>query len=150
MPKKIVEEDYKIEQDRILVAITEAAQGVTEWLDNANCGDLDTNDFFLDKSTGVSDDILKLCLGCTVRKECIEMIGSFELFDKRYGKGVFAGMSGNARATHILPYPKEEWEQRSADYIEHKLLIRSRDYANKKKRERNARAKERIKNAQVQ
>ena len=149
MSNTINDEDYKAETDKVLNTITEAAQGVSEWLDYANCADFDTNDFFSEGNSGLTDEILKACLGCTVRKECIEMIGSFEQADGRPGKGIFAGMPGNARNTYILPYPKDEWEQRSREFIEHKLHIRSKEYANQKKKERRARAKEREKNAQV-
>jgi hypothetical protein len=143
MPKKLLEEDFSLETDRVLDIITQSTKGVNDWLDKANCADIETDEFFLELNKGASEEVLRACLNCSVRKECIEMIGTFEILDKRPGKGIFAGMSGNARATYILPYAKEEWEARTKEYIENKLFVRSKEYLNQKKRERRLRAKAR-------
>lgn len=147
MSRKETEEDFKAETDRVLNTITEAAQGVNEWLSNTNCADMDVSEFFTEKNNGTPEHILKACLGCTVRKECIEMIGTFEKQDGRPGKGIFAGLSGNARGTYILPYPKEEWEERSEQYIKKKLLVRSKDYQNELRKIQRKKLRERAKNA---
>jgi len=79
----------------------EAAAKDTKWLNYANCREYDTDLMFdmqklLDKETEIK--VLDSCSLCPVRRDCFDMIMSFESAqEKLNGHGLFAGLKPTQR-----------------------------------------------------
>lgn len=76
-----------------------ASQHQPEWLNQAACQEMDLDEFFeYDEQVGPSQAVLKACLSCQVREQCLDTILSFESnLGANRGKGVFAGMNPTVR-----------------------------------------------------
>ena len=64
------------------------------WLDDAACADRNINDFFVEAGHVIAEDILEVCRGCPVRKQCLEVA-----YDQRFNitGGYFGGLSPGQR-----------------------------------------------------
>jgi len=62
------------------------------WLNNTACADLTIGHFFVEAGHAISEDVLNVCRGCPVRRECLE-----HAYDMGIGGGYFGGMSPGQR-----------------------------------------------------
>lgn len=65
-----------------------------DWLDDANCQDLDVGDFFVQAGHVISEDILNICRSCPVRVQCVK-----HAYDDKLNitGGYFGGLSPGQR-----------------------------------------------------
>ena len=110
----------------------EAAAKDTKWLNYANCREYDTDLMFdmqklLDKETEIK--VLDSCSLCPVRRDCFDMIMSFESAqEKLNGHGLFAGLKPTQRVIIKNKYKNiEDQYKASTIYINTRLSqLRSR------------------------
>jgi len=62
------------------------------WLNNTACTDLTIGHFFVEAGHAISEDVLNVCRGCPVRRECLE-----HAYAMGIGGGYFGGMSPGQR-----------------------------------------------------
>lgn len=62
------------------------------WLNNTACTDLTIGHFFVEAGHAISEDVLNVCRGCGVRRECLE-----HAYAMGIGGGYFGGMSPGQR-----------------------------------------------------
>jgi len=62
------------------------------WLNNTACTDLTIGHFFVEAGHAISEDVLNVCRGCVVRRECLE-----HAYAMGIGGGYFGGMSPGQR-----------------------------------------------------
>jgi hypothetical protein len=63
-----------------------------DWLNDANCKDLDINDFFVEAGHVIEDATLNTCRSCPVRRECI-----IHAYSRDSRGGYFGGLSPGQR-----------------------------------------------------
>jgi hypothetical protein len=102
--------------------------------EQANCGELDSDLFFNTEYNNqlIPMEVLKACLGCKVRVQCLERIEAME----RHGRAssiIFGGMKGSAREKLLYSAPKRQWSDISKEYIE-KAIARRKNYRDRKKK----------------
>lgn len=72
------------------------------WLNNTACVDLSIGHFFVEAGHAIDDDVLNLCRGCPVRRECL---------DHSYAMGIsggyFGGMSPGQRRSMSVESARE-------------------------------------------
>jgi hypothetical protein len=62
------------------------------WLNDTACTDLTIGHFFVEAGHAISEEVLNICRGCKVRRECLEHAYSMGI-----GGGYFGGMSPGQR-----------------------------------------------------
>lgn len=62
------------------------------WLNSTACSDLTIGHFFVEAGHAISEDVLNVCRGCSVRVECLE-----HAYAMGIGGGYFGGMSPGQR-----------------------------------------------------
>jgi len=62
------------------------------WLNNTACTNLTIGHFFVEAGHAISEDVLNVCRGCPVRRECLE-----HAYAMGIGGGYFGGMSPGQR-----------------------------------------------------
>jgi WhiB family redox-sensing transcriptional regulator len=62
------------------------------WLNRTACAELTIGHFFVEAGHAISEDVLNVCRGCPVRRECLEHAYSMGI-----GGGYFGGMSPGQR-----------------------------------------------------
>jgi transcription factor WhiB len=93
---------------------------VSNWRVNADCRNVDP-DLFFSNATGARAAAKRICDGCTVRLECLQLAFAAERRDTETGRpwsspwvdlnnrhGIYAGLSGYER--WLLIYPELEQE----------------------------------------
>lgn len=68
-----------------------------EWLDRANCKDLDIKDFFVEAGHVIEDSVLNTCKTCPVRRECV-----MHAYRREVTGGYFGGLSPGQRRDMTL------------------------------------------------
>ena len=104
-----------------------ATAGPTDWLNDAACSDMDLNLFFdYNVQAGPSLEVLRACLGCSVRSQCLDSIARFESSSTNKGKGLFAGMTPTVRLRFLNQTPRAEWGTINTALIEEQIAQRER------------------------
>lgn len=67
------------------------------WLNDTSCTDLTIGHFFVEAGHAISEDVLNVCRGCAVRRECLDHSYSMGI-----GGGYFGGMSPGQRRSSNL------------------------------------------------
>lgn len=62
------------------------------WLDDAACADLDHEDFFVEAGHVIREDVLDVCRGCPVRRDCVT-----HAYKRKIIGGYFGGFSPGQR-----------------------------------------------------
>lgn len=64
------------------------------WIADAACADTPVDRFFVDAGRVIDEEILTLCTGCPVRRECLRYA-----YQRNYTSGYFGGFSPGQRKT---------------------------------------------------
>ena len=62
------------------------------WLDDIACAELGWEAFFVPAGHAISEDVLQICRGCPVRKECVT-----HAYTRELDSGYFGGLSPSYR-----------------------------------------------------
>lgn len=84
----------------------------SDWMDEANCKNMDVNIFFADNGRNYDPFAKEVCLECTVIEDC-----AWYANETSADSGMFGGMTPNERAVWrrknrvILGQSREEWSR---------------------------------------
>jgi len=102
-----------------------ATAGPSDWLNQAACSDMDINQFFeYNVQAGPSLEVLRACLNCPVRSQCLDSISKFESSSTNKGKGLFAGMTPTIRLRFFNQTDRKDWETINTALIQEQLVQR--------------------------
>ena len=119
--------------EELLMKTAMAVSNVREFAEKANCGDIDPELFFNTETSNqlIPMEVLKACLGCKVRLECLERIATLEV-EGRYTGVIYGGMKGSARKQLLYKMPKHQWLEISREYIQN-AIDRRKNYRVRKR-----------------
>jgi WhiB family transcriptional regulator, redox-sensing transcriptional regulator len=95
--------------------LVSAIVGASEWMDKANCKNMDTNLFFPSNGQNITHFVAEVCNQCPVIEECLWYAN-----ETHADVGVFGGMSGNQRKSWRkrnrveLGMSMSDWQKRRA------------------------------------
>lgn len=107
------------------------------WVNDANCKDLDIDLVFSNDAnkTLVRHNLLQLCLGCKVRRNCFDTINNFEdNLDEARGHGYFAGLNPYNRSTLKKLYKDNDERYKASTELIESTLSKSSNMINKARR----------------